>query len=124
MGTGSLDFDGPNLSKDINRSYSINITGLGPSSTEWLYNTNHSRNGLIQSNVGNQNSMNTSLNYVSTDILISKTTEQILSGSFTINFTATLFNGTVVNRGGIVVFNGNQTATVTLNNGTTFDVSW
>lgn len=123
-GNGSLDFDGPNLSKDITRTHDFNISGIEPSSPEWTYNASHNRTGVIQSNVGNQNNMMTDLTYGSTDIVVSKATQQIVSGTFDLDFTATLANGNVVNRGAAVVFNGNQTATVTLNNGTTFDVSW
>ncbi len=123
-GNGTLDFDGPNLSKDINRTHDFNITGIEPASTEWIYNANHTRNGLIQSNIGNQNSMTTNLVYGSTDIVVSKSTEQIVSGTFEVDFTATLPNGNTVIRGATVVFNGNQTATVILENGNTFEVSW
>jgi len=123
-GNGTLDFDGPNLSKDMNRTHDFNITGIEPSSSEWTYNASHNRTGVIQSNVGNQNSMTTDLTYGSTDIIVSKATQQIISGTFDLNFTATLANGNVINKGATVVFNGNQTATVTLNNGTNFDVSW
>lgn len=123
-GNGSLDFDGPNISKDITRTHDFNITGIEPSSPEWTYNASHNRSGLIQSNVGNQNSMTTDLTYGSTDIIVSKATQEIVSGTFEIDFTAILSNGNIVTRGATVVFNGNQTATVTLDNGTTFDVSW
>ena len=123
-GNGTLDFDGPNLSKDINRSFDINISDIEQASDEWLYNANHNRQGVIQSFIGNQNTLNTNLTFGSTDIVVSKITQQIVSGTFQINFTATNSNGNTINRGATVVFNGNQTATVTLNNGTTFDVSW
>jgi hypothetical protein len=123
-GDGTLDFDGPNLSKDITRTHDFNITGIEPASSEWVYNAIHNRNGLIQSNVGNQNSMNTTLTYGSTDIVVSKASQQIISGTFNVNFQATLPNGNVVTRGATVIFNGNQTATVTLDNGNTFDVNW
>jgi hypothetical protein len=124
IGNGTLDFDGPNLSKDITRAHNFNITGIEPSSDDWIYNANHTRNGLIQSNVGNKNSMTTTLNYGSTDIVVSKATQEIVSGTFNVSFQATLSNGNTVTRGATVVFNGNRTATVTLDNGTTFDVSW
>ncbi len=123
-GNGTLDFDGPNLSKDINRTHDFNIIGIEPASTEWVYNANHNRNGVVQSNIGNQNSMTTTLNYGSTDIVVSKASQQIVSGTFNVNFQAVLSNGNTVTRGATVVFNGNQTATVTLDNGNTFDVSW
>jgi|GEM_PF-6991150 len=123
-GNGTLDFDGPNLSKDINKTHDFNITGIEPASTMWTYNASHTRTGVIQSNVGNQNSMTTDLTYGSTDIIVSKANQQIVSGTFELDFTATLPNGNMVNRGATVVFNGSQTATVTLNNGTSFDVSW
>lgn len=121
---GSLEFDGPNLSKDMLRTHEFFITGIEPSSTEWVYNANHTRDGFIQSNVGNQNSMNTLLIYGSTDIVVSKSTQQIVSGTFDVDFSATLPNGNIVTRGATVVFNGNQTATITLDNGVSFDVSW
>jgi hypothetical protein len=123
-GNGTLDFDGPNLSKDINRTHDFNITGIEPSSAEWVYNASHNRNGMIQSNIGNQNSMTTTLTYGSTDIVVSKATQQIVSGTFNINFQAVLSTGNTITRGATVVFNGNQTATVTLDNGNTFSVSW
>jgi hypothetical protein len=123
-GDGTLDFDGPNLSKDISRTHDFNITGIEPSSSEWTYNANHSRNGIIQFNVGNQNSMTTTLNYSSTDIVVSKVSQQIVSGTFQVNFQAILSNGNTITRGATVVFNGNQTATVNLDNGNTFTVSW
>lgn len=123
-GNGTLDFDGPNLSKDIDRTHDFLITGIQPSSPEWTYNASHTRNGVIQSNVGNQNNMTTSLTYGSTDIIVSKATQQIVSGTFNVNFQAVLSNGNTIIRGATVVFNGNQTATVSLENGTTFNVNW
>jgi len=121
---GSLEFDGPNLSKDMLRTHEFLITGIEPTSTEWVYNANHTRDGFIQSNIGNQNSMNTLLTYGSTDIVVSKATQQIVSGTFEVDFSATLPNGNIVTRGATVVFNGNQTATITLDNGVSFDVNW
>lgn len=123
-GNGSLEFEGPNLSKDISRTHQFIITGIEPSSTEWIYNADHTREGFIQSNVGNQNSMNTILTYGSTDIVVSKANQQILSGTFEISFSATLPNGNIVTRGATLVFNGNQNANVVLDNGFTFNISW
>lgn len=123
-GNGSLDFDGPNLSKDITRTHDFNITGLGPASNTWNYNATHNRTGFTQFNGPNQNSFDTNLDFGSTDLLISKATEEIISGTFTIDFTATFSNGNTFNRGATIVFTGNQTATVTFNNGFTFNISW
>jgi len=123
-GNGSLDFDGPNLSKDMTRTHDFNITGLGPASNVWTYNATHNRSGFTQFNGPNQNSFDTNLDFGSTDLLISKTTEEIISGTFTVDFTAIFSNGNAFNRGATIVFTGNQTATVTLNNGYTFDMSW
>ncbi|QTY26028.1 hypothetical protein [Flavobacterium sp. CS20] len=123
-GSGSLEFEGPNLSKSILRTYQFLITGLEPTSTEWVYNANHTREGHFQSNVGNQNSMDILLTYGSDDIVVSKSTQQILSGTFEVDFSATLPNGNIVNRGATIVFNGSQTATITLDNGESFEVNW
>ena len=123
-GNGSLDFDGPNLSKDITRTHDFTITGLGPASNTWTYNATHNRTGFTQFNGPNQNSFNTNLDFGSTDLLISKATEEIISGTFIVDFTATFSNGNTFNRGATIVFTGNQTATVTLNNGYTFNISW
>lgn len=123
-GLGTLEFDGPNLSKDISKTHEFLITGIEPATDFWLYNASHTREGVVQMNVGNQNSLTTTLTYGSTDLVISKATEQIVSGTFEINFVALNSNGNSLSRGATLVFNGNQTGTVTLNNGVVFDVSW
>lgn len=123
-GAGTLDFDGPNLSKDITKTHAFLITGIEPSSDFWLYNASHTREGLVQMNVGNQNSFTTSLTYGSTDVVISKATQQIESGTFEIQLVVTTLNGNTITRGATLVFNGNQTGTVTFNNGNSFEISW
>lgn len=123
-GNGTLDFQGPNLIKQVDKTKDFNLSGFGPSSTVWIYQADHERNANYQFLVGNQNTIDVNIDLLAEDILIDKQTQLITSGTYTIDITRTNSNGNFNSRGAVIVFNGNQTATVTLDNGTTFDISW
>lgn len=123
-GTGSLDFEGPNLIKQVNKTKDFSLGGFGPSPTAWVYNADHQRTANYQFLVGNQNTIDVTIDLLAEDILIDKQTQLIVSGNYTIDITRTNSNGNVNSIGAVIVFNGNQTATVTLDNGNVFNISW
>ena len=123
-GTGTLDFQGPNLIKQVDKTRDFDLSGFGPSSSVWTYQADHERNANYQFLVGNQNTIDVNIDLLAEDVLIDKQTQLITSGTYTIDITRTNSNGNVNSRGAVLVFNGDQTATVTLDNGATFNISW
>lgn len=123
-GNGTLDFQGPNLIKQVDKTRDFNLSGFGSSSNVWIYQAEHERNANFQFLVGNQNTIDVNIDLSAEDIFIDKQSQEIISGTYTIDITRINSDGNFNSRGAVIVFNGNQSATVTLDNGNTFNISW
>jgi hypothetical protein len=108
-------FDGPRLSSSNSGSANVTIAGLTQTATNFVINGEYKREGSFQSKVGNKASGNSSVDIVGTDITLSKPGRKILSGSATINITGTGPKGVSFSYSGTIVFNGDDTATLTIN---------
>ena len=108
-------FNGPRLSSTNSGSATVTVAGLEQDSTNFVVSGEYKRAGAFQSKVGNKASGNSNVDIVGTNIKLSKSTRQILSGSGTIAITGTGPRGVSFSFTGTIVFNGDNTATLTIN---------
>ena len=108
-------FDGPRLSSSNSGSANVTIAGLTQAAADFVINGEYVRDGSFQSKVGNKASGNSHVDIVGTNITISKTDRKIVSGSGTITITGTGPKGNSFSYTGTIVFNGDGTATLTIN---------
>jgi transcriptional regulator with PAS, ATPase and Fis domain len=92
--------------------------------TQYTLNGTYTRNGSQTSKIRNQNSFTSKVTMNVSNLQVIKTTGQIASGSASVTITGDTSTGNTFSYGGTIVFNGAKTATITLNNGAVFNVSW
>jgi hypothetical protein len=78
-------------------------------------NGEYKRAGSFQSKIGNKASGNSSVDITVTNLTITKSNRKIASGSGTIAITGTGPKGGTFSYTGTIVFNGDETATLTIN---------
>jgi len=115
-------FDGPRLSSTNSGNAHVTIAGLSPSATAFVVNGEYVRDGSFQSKVGNKASGNSHIDIVGTNITLSKPGRKIISGTATITITGTGPKGSF-SYTGTIVFNGDNTASLTLNGGAAYTIN-
>lgn len=111
-------YDTPRMASDDSATSDWTISGLDASASNANFDGSYTRNGSQVSKVRNQNAFTSNLNYSLDNILVSKSTHQIVSGSATVAFYGQSTSGNTWSYNGEVVFNGNGTATLTINGNT------
>ncbi|MEM5564168.1 hypothetical protein WNY78_03590 [Psychroserpens sp. AS72] len=104
------------ISNDYSTS-NFDIIGLQPSSETMVLNGDYVRNGMQELNVVNTRSVTSILTVTLTDIVIDKSTSNITSGTASLTLTGTSQN-TNFSFEGSLIFNGDETATLTINENT------
>jgi hypothetical protein len=120
--TYSGSFNGPRLTSSNSGSATVTIAGLSQSAANFVLNGEYKRSGSFQSKVGNDATGNSNVDIVGTNITLSKPDRKILSGSATIAITGTGPRGNSFSFTGNIVFNGDNTATLTIN-GTVYTIN-
>ena len=113
--TYSGTFNGPRLSSSNTGSATFTIAGLTTNATNYVLNGEYKRDGSFQSKIGDKVSGNSHVDIVGTNILLSKPDRKIVSGNATITVIGTGPKGNSFSYTGTIVFNGDNTATLTLN---------
>jgi hypothetical protein len=109
------NFDGPRLTSTNSGSSTFTIAGLTTNATNFVINGEYKRAGTFQSKVGDKASGNSNVDIVVTNLKLSKPDRKIVSGSATIAITGTGAKGVSFSYTGTIVFNGDETATLTIN---------
>ena len=109
------DFNGPRLTSTNSGSATVTIAGLTQGATSFVVNGEYKRAGSFQSKVGNKASGNSNVDITVTNLTITKSTRKITSGNGTIAITGTGPKGVTFSYTGTIVFNGDGTATLTIN---------
>ena len=122
--TGSSTYDGLRMSSNDNSTGSFILTGLTAGSTSYSLNTNYSRSGTQTSKIGRNYNFTSSVNIKSTNIFVDKTTQQILSGTGSVAITGASTSGKSFSFNGNITFLGANKATLVLNSGTSYTISW
>ena len=108
-------FTGPNIERQVNGNRQRVWTGLPPEETAFVLNGTGMRYGTRTHNFGAGNTFTWTLNKSVTDLTIDKSTHQILSGTATLEGDLIVSNGNNYEFDATLVFNGDGTATLTIN---------
>jgi hypothetical protein len=119
--TGKGVYDGPRMSATDTSSAQLVLAG---SSSGYVLTANYTRVGVATSKIAKQYNFSTTLNILSTNINVDKTTNEITSGIATVTIVATATNGKSFTFGGKLTFLGNKKGSLVLNSGTTYAISW
>lgn len=122
--SGHNTYSAPRMSSDDNSTATFNVTGLEPNAASYIFNTSYERNGTQQSKVRFQRSFTSKITITATNITVDKHTQQITSGTASVSFSASGSGGATASRGGTLTFLGGKTATLVLNNGGTYTLTW
>jgi hypothetical protein len=119
--TGSSNYSGLLLtSNDSSTGTFVVSTTLA--AANYTVNTSYERKGTQTSKVGQQKSFTSGLKITSTNVLISKTTNEIVSGTGTVSLTGVTTGGKSFSFGGTITFLGNKKATVLFNSGVSHSI--
>jgi hypothetical protein len=122
--TGSSSYSALRMSSSDNSTAQFTVTGLEANSTAWTVNSNYVRNGTQQSKVRAQRSFASVITITSSNIVVDKTTQKIVSGTATATFDGTGSGGYKVSRSATIVFLGSGKGTLTLKNGGSYEIQW
>jgi hypothetical protein len=122
--TGSSSYTGALMQSGDNSTGSLTLADIQPTASNYSLMSSYERSGKQISKIGEQKIFTSDLKITSTNILISKATEQIVSGTATVSITGASSNGNSFNFGGTITFLGNKKATLVLNSGTTYNIQW
>lgn len=121
---GGLTYEGPLMKSQDTSIATYAVTGLGGSSTQWTINTSLTRAGVKQSKVGQQATFYAQVTITGSNLVVSKSTQKIVSGTATWQITGYDSFGKNVSYSGTLTFLGNNTGTITFANGHTVNISW
>ncbi|MDF0717156.1 hypothetical protein PY092_13415 [Muricauda sp. 334s03] len=122
--TGTVNYDGPRISSDGSTNASMNIINLEKDAPSYLVNESYTVSGSQESFVRNENSFTSSIELSTTDLNILKSNHNVTSGTIYASFVGETSNGNTYNYNGTLVFTGNQTATLTMGSGNTYELAW
>lgn len=114
--TGSYSSSRMESTNSGTRNWSL--TGLLPNAPAYTLNGSFVRNGSHTSKVRNQNTFTVVINTELTNVTVDKTTYRITGGTGTCTAVCSVSNGNSYNFNGSILFNGNNTATLTINGNT------
>ena len=121
--TSTISYDGPLVSSSSNAIGDLTVSGLGLSAT-YTIAAIYSRMGTQTSKVGSRKSFDYDFSFNTANIQINKNTNQISSGVANVTISGTSRDNVDFSYSGTITFNGNQTATLVLDNGNTYELDW
>jgi hypothetical protein len=113
--TYSGSFDGPNLSSTNSGTSDFTVTGLGKGSSSYTLNGEYKRSGSFQSKTDNTYYGTNDIDIVVTNLVLTKPGRKVQSGSATVTVSANTAKKGNFNYTGTIVFNSDNTATLTIN---------
>ncbi|MBD3749220.1 MAG: hypothetical protein IE931_06980 [Sphingobacteriales bacterium] len=121
--TGNSVFTSPRLTAQDTETGNLNVAGLQPSTTQTTITGDFNREGNKESAVLKQRSFSSILTGTC-NVIIDKKTQKIKSGQINLNLQFESSSGTMLTKTGTLVFNGDNTATLTLSSGTEYKITW
>jgi hypothetical protein len=116
-------YDTPRMSCNDSATATLTVGNL-VTGTQYILNGAYTRDGSQVSKIRNKNSFTSKIILNVNNLQVNKTTGQIASGTASVTITGSTSTGNSFSYGGTITFNGSNTATITLNNGTVYNVSW
>lgn len=111
------------MKSDDESVYDFTLNGLKLSDPDLIYSGSLTRSGSQEAKVRNKNAFSSDLEIITEDLTVSKSGQEITSGTAVVTLEATLSNGTQQSFTGKLTFLGGQTATFEVN-GKTFNLNW
>ncbi len=121
---GNSSYDAPRMASSDDVSADLTITGLGAGSNYYVFNQTIERDGSQQSKIRSKRSFTSNTVIETSDLTVKKSTQSIQSGTATATITGSSSTGESFSFYGSIVFNGNQTATLTMNSGDVYSIEW
>jgi len=121
--SGSSSFTDALMSSTDSNSGSCTIADSSLTSADFMVSGNYETKGKQTSNVGLQKSFTSDLKISTTNIMISKTAQDIVSGTAVISIIGTSSYGNF-GFSGKITFLGNKRAKLVLNSGMVYNISW
>jgi hypothetical protein len=119
--SGTASYNGPRLTMNATLTGTITATRLDSAQATHLMNGTFNRVGNSTYTGPNRTrSYTTDLTHTWVDVAVEKDTRHIVSGTGTVVLTGTVSNGNSFNRSGNIVYNGDGTATLTMDNGNVY----
>ena len=118
----SGSFNGPNLSSSNSGSSIFTVSGLLPTATDFVINGEYKRAGTFKSKIDTTNAGNNNIDIKIAALTLKRPGRSIVSGSATISITGTVPKKGTFSYTGTLVFNGDGTATLTIN-GTVYKIN-
>jgi len=100
------------------------LRGLGANSANWEISQKYDATGDLTSKAAEIPSYSSEIHYESTNIKVSKTTKEIVSGSAAVKITGKDSKGNSFSYQGIITFKGGRKGTYVVNGGGTFELQW
>ena len=122
--TGTSSYDGPRISSDASTTATINIQNLEDEQSSYIVNETFSIAGSQESYIRNENAFTSTIDLSTTDLTVLKSNYNIASGTISVSFHGVASNGNSYDYSGTLVFTGNQTATLTMGSGNTYELAW
>jgi hypothetical protein len=122
--SGKYSYDAPRISSDDSSMAQFTITGLEPASSQYIFNQTYTRDGSQVSKVRNKRSFSSKISIVSSNIVVDKSTQQIVSGTASVSISGAGSDGRSFSYSGTITFLGNKQATLVLGNGNTYTIQW
>jgi hypothetical protein len=116
-------YDAPRMSSSDSAIANLAVTNLITGS-QYTFNGTYTRDGSQISKIRNRNSFTSKAILGLTNVKVNKTTGKIDAGTATVSIVGATTGGSSFSYAGTVTFMGNQSATITLNSGAVYNVSW
>lgn len=122
--TGHTTYDAPRMSSNDSSNGSFSITGLSPSNSAYTLNANYVRRGLQQSKVNNKNSFTSTITITAADMVVSKSSYEITSGTASVTISGASSSGKSFQYNGTITFAGSKSATLQMAGGSSYQLTW
>lgn len=116
-------YSAPRMSSSDSAIANLAVTNL-ISGSQYTFNGTYTRDGSQVSKIRNRNSFNSKVTLGLNNVKVNKTTGRIDEGNASVSIAGTTTGGNSFAYNGIVTFLGNQSATISLNNGAVYNVNW
>lgn len=122
--SGSSNYNGALMTSSDSSDGSFTIADPGTTAADYTFNSSYERSGKQTSKVGYQKSFSSDLKMNSSNIMISKATHEIVSGTANITITGMGSDGNSFSFSGKITFQGNKKAVLVLNSGASYNIVW
>jgi hypothetical protein len=114
----------PRMSSSGSDVSEIEIVTLDEQQDMYQLNEEFSRTGTHESFIRDENAFSSTISLSTDNLRILKSNYNIVSGTVAASFSGIVSNGNTYDYSGVVVFHGNQTATLTMGSGNTYELAW